>query len=173
MGKLIAPNGMGAYTAEPERVWLYDLDEEVWQVPKPQAAYIEWLLTPEWLREPRLVREFAEEVGVHIQTLYKWRKDKRFRDAMKRRADELNSDIAETQDVLNSLKAAAKLGNVKAAETWMKYRGMFPSDQKLRVQHEMVQAKDLSNPELIAEYKKQLAALEAQETTRELDAVAD
>ena len=168
MGNLIAPNGMGAYTSEPDRVWLWDEDEKEWVPPRRIVEYVDWRLTPDWLKEPRLVREKAEELGVTTETMYRWRKDKRFKEYEAKRAAELNEDVADTQAILSALKEHAKIpGNVKSQELWLKFRGAFPKETKtLEVKAE---ARDMSNPELIAQLKQQLAALEAMEEPRALN----
>jgi hypothetical protein len=166
---IIAPNGLGAYTANPERVWLYNETRKEWVVPTPQAEYIEWLLTPDWLREPRLVREMQEKLGVHGQTLYKWRKDKRFQDALRKRADELNADVATTQEVLNAVQAAAKNGDIKAAQLWLQYRGELTQKTEIQVTDDL---RGKPTDELIATLERELAALKASQTP-ELDIIED
>jgi hypothetical protein len=155
---IIAPNGLGAYTANPDRVWLYNQTRKEWVVPAPQAEYIEWLLTPEWLREPRLAREMFEKLGVHTQTAYKWRKDKRFQDALKKRADELNADVATTQEVLNAVQSAAKNGDMKAASIWLQYRGELTQKTQVEVVDDL---RGKPTQELIATLERELAALKA------------
>jgi transposase-like protein len=164
---IIAPNGLGAYTAEPERVWLWNETRGEWVVPKLQAEYIDWLLTPEWLREPRLVREFQEKIGVHTQTLYKWRKEKRFQDALKKRADELNADVATTQEVLNAVQSAAKNGDIKAAQLWLQFRGELTQRTEIAVVDDL---RGKPTEELIATLKHEIAVLESSMRPPELDA---
>jgi hypothetical protein len=163
---IIAPNGLGAYTTEPERVWLWNETRGEWVVPKLQAEYIDWLLTPEWLREPRLVREFQEKIGVHTQTLYKWRKEKRFQDALKKRADELNADVATTQEVLNAVQSAAKNGDIKAAQLWLTYRGELTQRTEIAVVDDL---RGKPTEELIATLKHEIAVLESSMNPPELE----
>lgn len=155
---IIAPNGMGSYSAEPERVWLYNETKKQWVVPAKQAEYIEWLLTPDWIREPRLVREMQEKLGVHNQTMYKWRKDKRFQDALRKRADELNADVATTQEVLNAVQSAAKNGDIKAAQLWLQYRGELTQKTEIQVVDDL---RGKPSEELIATLEHELALLKA------------
>lgn len=42
------------------------------------AAYLEWMLTPEPLREPSTKRAFADALGVHESTLWRYEQDRSF-----------------------------------------------------------------------------------------------
>ena len=57
-----------------------------------QEAYLEWLLTPEDSRKPETKKAWAEEHGVHINTLGTWEKKKQFIERWKLRNRRIKSE---------------------------------------------------------------------------------
>lgn len=72
-----------------------------------KEQFIEWLATPKHLREPSTMKGMAEALGVHLQTLYNWRRDPRVVEAVRGKLQSVLS-ISELPDIIESLLAQAK-----------------------------------------------------------------
>lgn len=66
-----------------------------------QAAYLEWLCTPEQLREPSTKRDFAEMMGVHESTLWRYEQRQDFQKEYMRRRRGLFK-VTDAQSVLKA-----------------------------------------------------------------------
>jgi transposase-like protein len=155
---IICPSGAGAYAGrEDQYVWRFNTDTKEWLAPSRQQTYIDWLITPRYAREPKTLKEFCARLGVHEQTVYRWRKEKRFKDALRKAAEEKNYDTESIQDVVNSVHAAAVLGDMKAAALYLQYVKELQPVTRVIVEDKSVQS--MSDEELISMLEEQLAAL--------------
>jgi len=93
-----------------------------WEGGKPPdyvLEYVEWLVTPEQLRQPRTKAAWAEEHGFNRKTLTDWEHDDRVRWAIRDRADSLNMSPERVQEVMNALFNKAKAGDVQASKLYL------------------------------------------------------
>lgn len=88
------------------------------------ALYLDWLLTPEGERQPKLKQEFAAEIGVSSATLRNYDRDPWLQGNLAQRA-RATARIDQLPKVLNSLLAQAKdpenSRSVQAAKVWLDY----------------------------------------------------
>lgn len=135
--KIVTPNGVGGYRGrEAEYVWRYDTERKEWIVPLRQARYIEWVLTPKAERKPRTLAEFARLNGFNPETVYRWKRDQRFKDALKKAAENVNYSTERIQDVIDAMWERACNGDVKAAALYLQYVQALTPTQKLVIQDE-------------------------------------
>lgn len=111
-------------------------------------AYLEWAITPVELREPRLKKEFAESIGVTVQTLANYDRDSWLQKEVAKRSRGLFKATSATE-VISTLTAIATDKEHKNAVTaarllldWMD-RGVEvdPSDSLESLSTEELEAK--------------------------------
>lgn len=88
-------------------------------MPPKQAEFLDWLLSDQ--REPTTQSEWAAEHDINVYQLREWKKNRLFRDEWDRRALEKNTSTEDMQEVILTLKKAAKRGDVTAAKAYMNY----------------------------------------------------
>lgn len=89
--------------------------------PEHVIAYVDWLVTPEAMREPKTKTAWAAEHGFNAKTLNMWEHDDRVRWAIRDRADALNMSPERIQEVMNALYRKAASGDVQAAKLYMEH----------------------------------------------------
>lgn len=72
---------------------------------REREEYLEWLMTPKGLRDPKTKTELAEKIGVDRRTLYQWETDPSFQAGIRSRKASLSA--AWYGDLLNTLKDIA------------------------------------------------------------------
>lgn len=88
-----------------------------------QQQFMAWLALPSAQRKPRTQKLFAEQIGVHQDTLTDWKKLPGFMDAVNALARELvKHDVAE---VLGKIRAEAKKGNLPFVNMVLTMAGMI------------------------------------------------
>jgi len=112
-----------------------------------QESYLAWLLTPEVERVPSTKTAWAEQNGVHQNTLNNWEKKKVFIDRWKLGIEGLNQSPERTQKLLDALYIKGVSGDVKSAELYLKATGNMPNQQTLNIKQES-SVKDLSDDDL-------------------------
>jgi len=91
-------------------------------LPANVQEFLEWLLTPTFDREPRTQAEWGRQHGgIHPNTMSQWKRDKRFREAFDKRAQELNLSPYRIQEVLDGVFKAAASGDMKAAQLYLQH----------------------------------------------------
>ncbi len=94
------------------------------QTRESQDAYVEWLVAPKELREPRTKREVAELLGVTVRTLNVWEKDTRVMRLVAQRTKN-NARIQNASTILAALyETATDSGSsrqVSAAKVYLDY----------------------------------------------------
>jgi hypothetical protein len=73
---------------------------------------------------PKTKHGFAASVGVHPDSLKRWKRDERFQRAFEAEAKSAWRDTERVNDVLGAMFEAAKRGNVQAAKLWMEATGL-------------------------------------------------
>lgn len=116
--------------------WRTD-DEGNLVIPQDQSDFLDWLLSD--VRDPPNQQQWAHERGYNVRTVKSWKHDPRFKREWERRAADKNISIERIQDVVNTIYNAAKNGDVKASEAYLKYIERFlpapervTSDQSIR-----------------------------------------
>lgn len=89
------------------------------KVPQHVLDYVEWLVMPEAMRDPKTKVAWAEQAGVNRRTLNEWENDDRVKWAIRDRADALNMSPDRVQAVMNALWKKAEGGDVQAAKLYM------------------------------------------------------
>lgn len=87
--------------------------------PELQSQFMDWLLSD--VRVPPSQADWAREHDLAEKTLSRWKKDDRFRKMWEKRASEKNVGIERVQAVLDVIYQAAVGGDMKAAESYMRY----------------------------------------------------
>lgn len=114
---------------------------------KQQEEYLAWLLTPDEQRQPRYKKGYAEEHGLHINTLGLWEKKKPFIDRWKLGLEGLNQSPERTQKLLDSLYTKGIAGDTKSAELYLKATGNMPNASTLNIKTE-TSLREISDEEL-------------------------
>lgn len=94
---------------------------------KEQEEYLAWLLLPEDLRKPAHKNKWAEEHGLHVNTLSTWEKKKNFIERWKLGVEGLNQSPERTQKLLDALYIKGIAGDTKSAELYLKATGNMPN----------------------------------------------
>ena len=89
--------------------------------PEQVIEYVEWLVMPEAMREPKTKTAWADEHGVNRRTLNEWENDDRVKWAIRDRADALNMSPDRVQAVMNALWKKAEGGDVQAAKLYLEH----------------------------------------------------
>ena len=132
-----------------------------------KMRFIEWLCTPPTKREPRTQELLAEEIGVKVRSLIKWKTDEDFRKVWQDRSLKVVGNPDRAKEVLDSLFLVARNHNarnhVPAAKLYLEaIDAIKPKQINVQVSHD---ASKLSDDELDA-----LIALGATELRAERDA---
>jgi hypothetical protein len=91
------------------------------KVPPLVLDYVEWLVMPEQMRDPKTKVAWAEQAGVNRRTLNEWENDDRVKWAIRDRADALNMSPDRVQAVMNALWKKAEGGDVQAAKLYLEH----------------------------------------------------
>ena len=86
--------------------------------PQYVVDYVDWLVLPESMREPKTKTAMADQLGVNIKTLNTWEHDDRVRWLIRDRADALNMSPERIQGVMNALYQRA-LSETQAAKLYL------------------------------------------------------
>lgn len=89
--------------------WKFDVKTQEWEMPDLQRMFLEeWCLV--W---PRLMtqREWAEEHDVRVETVTRWKRDPRFENEWKKRADQEHTNPDFYEPVINKLRATILKGS--------------------------------------------------------------
>ena len=104
-----------------------------WEGGKPPdyvIEYVEWLVTPEAMRQPATKAAWAETHGFNRRTLTEWEHDDRVKWAIRDRADSLNMSPERIQGVMNALYNRA-LNETQAAKLYLEHVDkLMPRDEK-------------------------------------------
>jgi hypothetical protein len=123
-----------------------------------ELEFIEWLVNPERQGNQK---EWAEAHGIHVNTLFNWKKQKFFRDEWEKRAAELNVSPERTQAVINAIFKAAKNGDTSAAKLYLEYINKFTPTQRVITEDKGVQS--LTDEELAAQAEENIRHLRVAE----------
>lgn len=132
-----------------------------WIMPERQRLFLEWTLTPTWEREPKTLREWAQQHEVAESTCRRWRQDRRFKEIQERRMAELNIRPDRIQEIYDTLWKRATQGTGpeanKAAELYLSQANKL-NPQKVIVEDKGV--RDLTDDELKLELQRRMQELE-------------
>jgi len=113
-----------------------------------QEQYLNWLLVPQTMREPRTQEGIAKALGVDSSTLRRWQKKPAFMTEWKRRVEELQGSPERTQKLLDTIFERALQGDNKAAQLYLQATGRMAPTQ-VNVEHSTKVA-EISDEELDA-----------------------
>ena len=135
--------------------WNEETGEQV--MPDSWAKFLEWLLQgPE--RDPKHQYQWAEENGVHEDSVCRWKRDPRFVKEWDRRASELNVNPERVQGVVDALWRKAADGDTKAAALYLQYIDKFTPKRKVVVDDDR-DATNMSDSELADELEAEIRHL--------------
>ena len=127
--------------------WGWDEETGRRVMPERQDKFLEWMLSDP--RLPATQHEWAEENGVHKDSLRRWKRDPKFIAEWEERARQKNISVDRVQSVVDALYNQATSGDVKAAQLYLQYIDRFTP--KMKVVNEDASTKGLSDAELLAE----------------------
>jgi len=112
-----------------------------------QEEYLEWLLTPKDSRRPNTKKAWAEDHGIHFNTLQVWEKRRDFKERWELGVKGLTESPERTQSLLDALYVKGIAGDVRSAELYLKATGQMASQQNINIKTE-TSVKELSDEEL-------------------------
>jgi len=114
---------------------------------RQQEEYLEWLITPKESRTPKTKKEWAEQHGVHFNTVGVWEKRKDFKERWELAVKGLTQSPERSQALLDALYAKGIAGDVRSAELYLKATGQMASQQNINIKTE-TSVKELTDAEL-------------------------
>lgn len=135
----------------------------------PQAAYLDWLMTPLAERSgdvPADKSSYAKSVGVNRRTLYDWERKPAFRQEWEKRARAVQGSPERLQAVLDALYGAATHPDgpsVQAAKLWLE------TLEKIQPPTRKVETTSTKKVEIESLTDEELEALLAQGAAEELE----
>jgi len=122
-----------------------------------KTMFVEWCALPEQERVPRLMSEWALQMGVPERTLSSWKKSSWFRQQLATLYDQVNVSPDRLQGVMDAMYSAAIQGNTKAAELYMRAVEQI-APKKVYIESKTVQ--DMSDDELSAALRAAAAEMD-------------
>lgn len=106
------------------------MQQDATQWTRNQRRFIEWVATPDELKEHRKVADFAASIGLERTTLWRWRKLPGFNEAVQQHAMQYLGDAL--PEVLASFKDMARRGNFQHQKTYFEMLGIYtpPKEQR-------------------------------------------
>lgn len=103
-----------------------------------EERYCLWLATPRADRKPATMQELADELGIHVSQLYRWRKRKNIRDRVMDIVDDAVGGFERVQQVLEQVYQDATVGatgadRARAQTIFLKYAGVLVDRQEKKV----------------------------------------
>jgi hypothetical protein len=114
-----------------------------------QESYLAWLLSPEDSRMPKTKKAWAEEHGLHFNTVGQWEKKNNFIERWKLGVEGLSQSPERTQKLLEALFVKGIAGDVRSAELYLKATGYMQNVSTVNVK-KIDSVKELSDDELQA-----------------------
>lgn len=112
--------------------------------PDHVLEYVDWLIVPESMRQPKSKQAWADEHGVHVRTLNDWEHDDRVKWQIRERADALNMGPERVQAVMNALWNRA-LVETQAAKLYLDHVDkIMPRDGEAKNGFEEMSDEDLA-----------------------------
>ena len=112
-----------------------------------QEAYLEWLILPEYERNPKTKRAWAEQHGYHWNTVSAWEKKKAFVERWRLGVEGLAQSPERTQRLLDALYSKGLDGDTKSAELYLKATGTLKNQTQIDVRS-TTSVKDITDDEL-------------------------
>jgi hypothetical protein len=113
-----------------------------------QEQYLEWLLQPVDSRNPKTKKEWAEQHGIHYNTVGQWEKNKNFQERWNLGVKGLAQSPERAQALLDALFIKGIAGDTKSAELYLKATNQMPNAaQQINIKSE-TSIKELTDDEL-------------------------
>lgn len=126
--------------------WGWEKDADgFWKLPERVQEYVDWLTNPEKPDDEPTQVAFAKKRNMWPQQLQQWKRDKRVRDNIERRFEQLNISPDRVQQVVDAMFARAKAGDTNAAKLYLQFIERL-APPKVIVEDKRV--KDMSDAEL-------------------------
>lgn len=113
-------------------------------MPEKWDAFLDWLVT--FPRDPEHQYQWAEQNGIHEDSLRRIKRDPRFVAEWEKRAATTNASVERVNNVVAALYEQAQKGDVKAASLYLQYVEKFTP--KRRVETTETVARSMSDEEL-------------------------
>lgn len=84
-----------------------------------QEKYLNWLLVPAPMREPKTQEAYGQREGIDTTTLRRWQKKPHFKSEWQKRVEELQGSPERTQKLLDTIYQRALGGDNKAAQLYL------------------------------------------------------
>lgn len=118
-----------------------------------QERFAEWLATPKPYRNPATEKDFAASIGVHWQTIYRWKHLVSVQDRVHEIVMEAVGGMDRVRQVVDKVFADAMDGSTKDKELFLKFSGMMVdrrSVEKINLDYD-----EMSDEELDAEIESE------------------
>lgn len=100
-------------------------------MPELWDKFLDWLVT--YPRDPATQVAWAEQNGIHEDSLRRIKRDKRFLEEWERRAATTNASVEKVNGVIAAIHDAALKGDVKAASLYLQYVEKFTPKRRVEV----------------------------------------
>jgi hypothetical protein len=121
-----------------------------WVPPPLQAAFIEWLTTPQIERDPPTQELWSRANGVSKDAPRRWKREPRFRQAWQDACSDINISPERLQDIIQTLHTQAVAGDTQAAKLYLSYVAQLAPPQKITIDDKR-SVHDLSDDEIRAQ----------------------
>lgn len=111
-----------------------------------QEKYLNWLLVPAPMRQPRTQEQYAAMNDIDTTTLRRWQKKPHFKQEWQKRVEELQGSPERTQKLLDTIYERALGGDNKAAQLYLQATNRLAPTQ-ITVEHTS-KASEISDEEL-------------------------
>jgi len=111
-----------------------------------QEKYLNWLLVPAPMRQPRTQEQYAADNDIDPTTLRRWQKKPHFKQEWQRRVEELQGSPERTQKLLDAIYERALGGDNKAAHLYLQATNRLAPTQ-ITVEHSS-KTSEISDAEL-------------------------
>lgn len=106
-------------------------------MPQKQSEFLDWLLSD--IKVPLSQAKWAVENDVNERTIQTWKRDPRFVSEWEKRAADKNLSPERIQDMVDTLYAAGKNGDIKAAKDYIDYVSRFMPPPEKRTNDKGIQ----------------------------------
>lgn len=120
-----------------------------------QEKYLNWLLVPAPMREPKTQEAYAAQEGVDSTTLRRWQKKPHFKAEWQKRVEELQGSPERTQKLLDTIYQRALGGDNKAAQLYLQATNrLAPTQVNVTHTQSLAEISDADLEDLIASAAK-------------------
>lgn len=100
-------------------------------MPEMWEKFLDWLVT--YPRDPATQVAWADQNGVHEDSLRRIKRDRRFVEEWEKRAAQTNASVEKVNSVIAAIYQAAERGDVKAATLYLQYVDRFTPKRAVQI----------------------------------------